>query len=408
MTKALKAPFPYFGGKSRVASIVWDRFGDVKGYVEGFTGSAAVLLARPHWPFQGPRRNETANDISGHVTNFWRSIQRLPDVAAYWAEYPTSELDLHARGDAMFYKGMTGHDGVFRTPREFVEKLRGDMDWCDPKLAGIWVWGASNWIGDNWGTKRQYEVGDEGSGRRCLPNLHHDQGIQRRIPGLSSGGMGIARQLPRLDDTGTGVARKGLPAISHGTGVARKLPCVSSNRGVASVTQPVSECDRHLAALESWFGELSSRLRHVRLCCGDWKRVCSPAVLGAGLPCGIFLDPPYDTRKGLCRVYSDHSDDVSAEVREWAIENGQNPQYRICLCGYDTEHVMPPDWEAVSWKSAGGYGNTGKKGSRGRQNASREMLWFSPACRAQSMGVWELTTPWLERDARTMAGRFST
>ena len=349
----LKAPFPFFGGKSKVASIVWSRFGDVKGYVEPFFGSGAMLLGRP--PFSGPQRHETANDINGFVTNFWRSIQRLPDVAAYWAEYPTSELDLHARGDAMFYKGMNGHDGVFRTPREFVEKLRGNMDWCDPKIAGIWAWGASNWIGDNWGTKRQYKVGDEGSGRRC-------------------NNMGVARKLPD---------------VANNMGVARKLPDVANNRGVAYVTQPVNECDRHLAALESWFGELSSRLRHVRLCCGDWKRVCSPAVMEAGLPCGMFLDPPYDTRKGLSKVYSDHSDDVSAEVREWAIENGQNPQYRICLCGYDTEHQMPADWEEVAWKAAGGYGNIGQAGSRGRSNASRERLWFSPGCRQASMGVWE-------------------
>ena len=42
--KMLKAPFPWFGGKSRVADIVWDRFGDVANYVEPFFGSGAVLL----------------------------------------------------------------------------------------------------------------------------------------------------------------------------------------------------------------------------------------------------------------------------------------------------------------------------------------------------------------------------
>ena len=39
-----KAPFPWFGGKSRVAHIVWDRFGNVPNYVEPFFGSGAVLL----------------------------------------------------------------------------------------------------------------------------------------------------------------------------------------------------------------------------------------------------------------------------------------------------------------------------------------------------------------------------
>lgn len=43
------APFPWFGGKSQVASIVWDRFGDVLNYIEPFFGSGAVLLGRL-WP----------------------------------------------------------------------------------------------------------------------------------------------------------------------------------------------------------------------------------------------------------------------------------------------------------------------------------------------------------------------
>ena len=42
----LDAPFPWFGGKRRVAPIVWQRFGDVQNYVEPFFGSGAVLLNR--------------------------------------------------------------------------------------------------------------------------------------------------------------------------------------------------------------------------------------------------------------------------------------------------------------------------------------------------------------------------
>lgn len=53
----MKAPFPWFGGKRRVAHIVWERFGDVYNYVEPFAGSLAVLLERPHAP-----RCETIND----------------------------------------------------------------------------------------------------------------------------------------------------------------------------------------------------------------------------------------------------------------------------------------------------------------------------------------------------------
>ena len=47
MTKTLRAPFPYFGGKYRAAPTVWAALGDVGLYIEPFAGSAAVLLARP-------------------------------------------------------------------------------------------------------------------------------------------------------------------------------------------------------------------------------------------------------------------------------------------------------------------------------------------------------------------------
>ena len=90
--QALKAPFPYFGGKSRVAREVWARFGNVRNYVEPFAGSLAVLLARPHMPGV-----ETVNDLDGFVANFWRALQHDPEGVAGYADYPVSELDLHAR-----------------------------------------------------------------------------------------------------------------------------------------------------------------------------------------------------------------------------------------------------------------------------------------------------------------------
>ena len=88
----LKAPFPWFGGKSRVADIVWDRFGDVANYVEPFFGSGAVLLARPH-----PPRIETVNDLDCMVANFWRAVQSDPEAVAQWCDWPVNEADLHAR-----------------------------------------------------------------------------------------------------------------------------------------------------------------------------------------------------------------------------------------------------------------------------------------------------------------------
>src|SRR5690606_37692330 len=88
----LRAPFPWFGGKSRAASLIWARFGDVPNYVEPFAGSLAVLLARPH-----PPRVETVNDRDAYLVNFWRAVQADPDAVWAYADYPVSEADLHAR-----------------------------------------------------------------------------------------------------------------------------------------------------------------------------------------------------------------------------------------------------------------------------------------------------------------------
>jgi site-specific DNA-adenine methylase len=85
MTKAtrevLRSPYPFFGGKSKVAGLVWERFGDVRNYVECFFGSGAMLLGRPHWPFS-ETRIETVNDLDGMISNFWRAIAADPDAVA--------------------------------------------------------------------------------------------------------------------------------------------------------------------------------------------------------------------------------------------------------------------------------------------------------------------------------------
>jgi len=65
----LKAPFPWFGGKSAIARAVWRRFGVVKNYVEPFFGSGAMLLNRPDWR-PGVRLVETVNDADGLLANF--------------------------------------------------------------------------------------------------------------------------------------------------------------------------------------------------------------------------------------------------------------------------------------------------------------------------------------------------
>lgn len=61
----LRSPFPWFGGKRRVAADVWAALGDVDSYVEPFFGSGAVLLERPAWRVargRGDNRNIRFSD----------------------------------------------------------------------------------------------------------------------------------------------------------------------------------------------------------------------------------------------------------------------------------------------------------------------------------------------------------
>jgi DNA adenine methylase len=133
--------------------------------------------------------------------------------------------------------------------------------------------------------------------------------------------------------------------------------------------------------LLSWMRALADRLRYVRVCCGDWSRVCGPTpTVKQGLT-GVFLDPPYsgeaNRQDDLYRV---DSNDVAHAVWEWAIEHGDDPLLRIALCGYESEHAMPPGWTQQAWKARGGYGSQGNW--NGRVNAAREVIWYSPHCAA--------------------------
>jgi site-specific DNA-adenine methylase len=122
--------------------------------------------------------------------------------------------------------------------------------------------------------------------------------------------------------------------------------------------------------------KLSARLRDVQVTCGDWARVLTPAyTIQQGLT-GVLLDPPYS--QGDDDLYTEHDKSVSARVKKWAVENGDNPLYRIALCGYEGEHKLPKRWRCQAWKAQGGYGNGRKRGEN--LNRFRERIWLSPHC----------------------------
>ncbi|CAM5998727.1 unnamed protein product [Sphagnum balticum] len=254
-----------------------------------------------------------------------------PDAVAEAADRPVNEADQHAI-----------HLWLV-TREEFRERMKTDIDYYDPLIAGRWIWGQCIWIGSGWCSVQLPHLGNAG------------RGVNRQLPHLGNAGRGVNRQLPHLGNAGTGVHRQ-LPHLGDAG----------------------QEYYSHTPT-RSYMNDLAKRLRRVRVACGDWERVCGPSVTFKHGVTGVFLDPPYaDTAERQDNIYAMDSNDVAHRVREWAINNGDNPELRIALCGYEGEHVMPESWECVAWKGRGGYGSQGT--GSGRENADRERIWFSPHC----------------------------
>lgn len=362
VSDALKAPFPYFGGKSRVASDVWARLGSPARYIEPFAGSLAVLLARPR-PFTG---REIVNDADGLLVNVWRAMAHDPDAVAEHADWPATEPDLHAR-----------HAWLVENRASLTARLEGDPDFFDAKVAGWWVWGISAWLGSGWcsgrGPWRRVDV--EGHAELRKIERTEKDGVWRQIPNLASAARGVSRQLPFMGTDGMGVHRKLIFVGNEGRGVHRKLPHVGDEgRGVHREAQAGS-------GLYDWFDALAARLRRVRVASGDWSRVMTPAVTTRHGLTGIFLDPPYDSEEGVYSVASS----VAKDVLAWCRDNGSNPELRIVLAGYaegaGNEELESLGWRVHSWSAKGGYGNTAKGASQAKTvNRHRERLWMSPHC----------------------------
>lgn len=306
---ALRAPFPWFGGKSRAAPILWPRLGPVPNYVEPFGGSLAPLLGRPDEPGL-----ETVNDIDCYVANFWRALAHDPEQVAYWCDWPVNEADLHAR-----------HRWLVHSTRKRRRKIKASPDYYDAKVAGWWVYGQCLWIGSDW----------------CRAAGQHN-----KLPSIGRGGE-------------RGVASRRWNSGGRGGGSGVHAPSLGEDDGL----------DHYLRAL-------AVRLRRVRVCCGDWRRVLQPSVTTYNGITGVVLDPPYDDELRDAGLYAHDDGDISGPVREWAIENGDNPEFRIALCGYQGEHEMPETWQRVAWKAHGGYSKT----EQGQANRELERIWFSPHC----------------------------
>jgi hypothetical protein len=358
MTRDYRPPFPWFGGKSSVASEVWDRFGRVDNYVEPFMGSLAMLMLRPR-PFSG---TETVNDADGFICNFWRAVRHDPEAVAHHADWPVNENDLHAR-----------HVWLKDRREGLTARLEGDPDYCDAKIAGWWAWGQCCWIGSGWcaeGRGGPWGVVEIDGIRQLVHLGDAGQGVNRQLVHLGNAGRGVNRQLVHLGNAGQGVNRKRVHLGDAGQDGEGEWPTASGSGG-----------------LVEYFGRLCERLRRVRVCCGDWSRVCGPTVTVKQGLTAVFLDPPYaDTAERTEDLYSKDSARVAHDVREWAVANGDDPRLRIALCGYAGEHAMPESWTEWAWKAKGGYGSQSK--AHDNPNARRERIWFSPHCRVNDMPLF--------------------
>ena len=331
-----KTPFPWFGGKSKAAPLVWQLLGDCHHYVEPFFGGGAVLLNRPH-PCNRPYYSETVNDLDGLVVNAWRAMQFHPEETARHASWPVSELDKNARQI---------HVLKWRKDKNY-ELLAGTHDYCDPLIAGWWLWGTCVQIGAFDGNAPW--TADPTTGRiRKWRDIQADRepGVARDRPDIGDDGRGVNRPQAREP----GVSRNRPHMGNDGQGVNHAQ---TREPGVLS-DQPGNEFHpQTMPELIRWFQWLSARLRHVRIINGDWSRVCTtgaahtlPIRQGHG-PCAFFLDPPYSAEAGRdMTLYAMESGSVAHDVREWCVKNGANPLNRIVLAGFDTEHA---ELEAHGW-----------------------------------------------------------
>jgi DNA adenine methylase len=357
----MKAPFVWFGGKRRVADKVWDALGNVDNYIEPFAGSLAVLLERPaERATTGARGAETVNDADGMIANFWRALAADPETVARWCDYPVNETDLFAR-----------HLWLVNTGRSrLLNGMEADPDYYDAQVAGWWVWGINAWIGSGWCS---------GTG----PWMTDDEGIVDKRPHLGDAGRGVNRQLPHLGDAGQGVNRK-LPHLGNaGRGVNQPDDDQAfTYGGSGAAANPWHNPLPDQRAVYGYMHALADRLRDVRVCCGDWTRVTTNGAMSYGSTVGVFLDPPYlgDVRTADLYAVDDHT--ISHDVRQWCLDNGDNPRLRIVFAGYDAEHddEIPDTWHRIRYSAGAAYQTTANKGGQNEANRHHEVLWLSPHC----------------------------
>jgi hypothetical protein len=222
-----------------------------------------------------------------------------------------------------------------------------------------------------------------------LPDSHRPQLADAYAAGrgVHAGpqGGGLHEKRPDLRGHDTGTAGRGVNSGSDGGALGH---------GASAHVRDYSggTCAARRAWLLDWFGRLRDRLRCVRVCAGSWERVCSSESVTTRLgTTGIFFDPPYPSKRPdgthsrTDGIYASDGgkmspDQIRDDLLAYCLERGPDPKMRLCVAFYEGdgyEALLKEGWDMVSWRAAGGYGNRSKKG---KANAARERLIFSPHC----------------------------
>ena len=346
-------PLVYFGAKRKAAPLIWRLFGRVRSYVDPFMGSLSVPLA---CPYEIPR--VVVNDLNCLLVNFWRALQRDPEAVAYWAEYPSSHVDLMARREWLRQQWPTA-----------VQCMQNDPEWHDPRMAGWYVWVISNVIAGHWEYLRT-ETDDHDAYAQVL----------------------AASRRYRLDwDTPPSAVPADIPRATR----KHSMPHTSEPQGVQLRRTHAVERDVPVLTgmkLRTWMCDLAERIQEWIILHSSWRPIVSSRVILRIVPSetrytALLLDPPYDAGKiPRTPLYVEDTMDVAAEVREWLFTPNEkdgiipwyHPRLRIILCAYEGDHHPLPDSRTYRWSDRSDAHNM--ISDHRRRPAKREILIANPAC----------------------------
>jgi hypothetical protein len=366
---------------------------------------------------------EVINDADAYLVNVWRSLQADPEGTMEWADNPVNEAALHS-----VHRWLVLGEGA----EKFRQRMRTDPDYYDSCRAGRWLFGCCCWIGGGWCSAAHGPEGGSGERRPMIAEpcvggqglgVHRNADVPEGRPQLADAydiGRGVHASPPQkrpplagsshsVTHLGMGVhasppekrpslGGNGWAGTGSGLGINASSEAGAMGSDEASRVTDFSggTCAQRRAWLLDWFGRLRDRLRNVRVCCGDWSRVCSSesVLVRLGIT-GVFLDPPYprhrddgaESRSG--GLYSTDAashkspEQLRDEILAWARLWGPQMLMRIIIAGYEGdgyEALVAVGWTVEAWKAQGGYGN---RSAKGKENRHRERLWLSPHCRAE-------------------------